>query len=497
MRLRFQELGARAGAFHRGREGSKDLGRHSGTLGAVGPEYRVRFETFRTGHVTVVAPALVLPALLLLALVLLPEISSSRGLEADPCDRSTVTSLGCVAASAAASEYAKPVVMLPPTESRPVSDPGLSLSLPAPLVEQHQAEPRIRHTAMYAEQRYKTRAAGFPLLPDVLKPQRPHPRPARPIIAAHGTPGAQKEYAPTKPTDGGESQHTVGIVTGSPQSTEFTIAYEIADSLATGHNLGPHDEATLRILPMVGDSGIQTITDVLTLPDADMAIVPVSLVDRFRDERQSSDIQTKLVYIALLFPEEFHVLASAEISSMRDLDGKVVNLGEDGSAAAVLGREICADLGINVKEAHVDLDAAVDGMRKGEISAAFLVSGKPVRALASLRRAAGFHFLAIPFMPNLNQKFLPSVFTYKDYPYLVSANERVDTVAVLSALISYNWPRQTERFRRLELFAQFLFSQLPDFQTEAHHPKWREVSLAATLPGWTRFRPTEGWTQRR
>jgi uncharacterized protein len=136
-------------------------------------------------------------------------------------------------------------------------------------------------------------------------------------------------------------------------------------------------------------------------------------------------------------------------------------------------------------------------MRKGEISAAFLVSGKPVRALASLTRVAGFHFLAIPFTPNLKQDFLPSVFSYKDYPYLMSANETVDTVAILSALISYNWPPQTERFRLLELFAQSLFSHLRELQTEEHHPKWRDVSLAATLPGWTRFRPTEGWTQRR
>jgi hypothetical protein len=174
------------------------------------------FETFRTGHLTVVAPALMLPALLPLAIVLLPEISSSHGREADPCARSTATSLDCVAASTATSEYAKPVVTLPQTEWRPVSEPGLSLSLPTPLVEQHQGEPRIEHTAMYAEQRHKTRAAGVPLLPDVLKPQRLHPKPARPIIAARGTPGVQKQYAPTKPTDRGESRHTVGIVSGSP-----------------------------------------------------------------------------------------------------------------------------------------------------------------------------------------------------------------------------------------------------------------------------------------
>jgi uncharacterized protein len=454
------------------------------------------FKTFRTEHVTVVAPVLMLLALLPLALVLLPGISSSRVLEAGPCARSPATTLDCVAASVGASEDPKPVVTLPQTASRPVSESRLSLSLPTPLVAQRQGEQKVKHAALYAEQKRKTHAVEFPLLPDVLKPQRLRPRPAHPITAVHGAPGGQKEYAPTKPTDVRESQHTAGIVAGNPQSTEFTIAYEIADSLATGRNKS-RGETTLRILPMVGDSGIETITDVLTLADADMAIVPVSLLDRFRDARPSDDIQNKLVYIAPLFPEEFHVLARAEISSIRDLDGKAVNLGEDGSAAAILGREICANLGINVREIHVDLNAAVDGMRKGEISAAFLVSGKPVRAFASLTRADGFHFLAIPSMPNLNWDLLPAVFTYKDYPYLMRANESVDTVAVLSALITYNWPPQTERFRLLELFAQILFSHLPEFQTGPHHPKWREVNLAATLPGWTRFRPTEGWTQRR
>jgi hypothetical protein len=48
-------------------------------------------------------------------------------------------------------------------------------------------------------------------------------------------------------------------------------------------------------------------------------------------------------------------------------------------------------------------------------------------------------------------------------------------VAVLSALKSYNWPPQTERFHLLELFAQFLFSHLSRFQTVAGH-----ITLANT-----------------
>jgi TRAP-type uncharacterized transport system substrate-binding protein len=444
--------------------------------------------------VILVAAALVLVASLALALVPVPGISSLRALEAGPCGRATI--FDCVSAPVAASEDAKLLVALPQTVMRSLrgSRQPRSPSVLTVSVEQQQRDPRrVMRTGLHAEQKHKMHTAGVPLLPDVLKPERLHSRPER--TAVPGAPAVQKESAPTKQTGAGENRRTTGIVAGDRRSTEFAIAREIATALARGRSVGS-SETALKVLPRVGDGGIQAITDVLTLPDADMAIVPVGLVDRFREATRSVDIRSKLIYIAPLFAEELHVLARVEISDIRDLDGKVVNFGEDGSAAAVLGREICADLGIHVREAHVDLRAATDGMRKREISALFLVSGKPVSALASLTRADGFHVLAIPSLPNLTQDFLPSVFTHKDYPYLVRSNERVDTIAVLSALISYNWPSKTKPFRLLELFAQTLFSHLPELQTAAHHPKWREVNLAATLPGWTRFHPTEGWTQR-
>ena len=442
----------------------------------------------------IAAAAFMIVVLLASALGLVPGVSPLRALEANPCPRAARSD--CVSTPVAASKAAEHVVALLQTASPPSS--GGSPEHGSPAAKQHQGGPLlVMRTRLHAEQKHKTHTAGIPLLPDVLKPERFRSRPARATAAVHPAPAVQKESAPTKQAGERENRSTVGIVAGDPQSTEFAIAEEIATAIARGRTIGRRGETALQAQPVAGDGGIQAITDVLTLPDADMAIVPVTLVDQFRDATQSVDIRNKLIYVAPLFPEELHVLARAEISSIRDLDGKTVNFGEEGSAAAVLGREICADLGIHLTEAHVDLRAAADGMRKGEISALFLVSGKPVRALASFTRADGFHLLAIPSLPNSKQDFLPSVFTHKDYPYLVRPKEKVDTIAVLSALISYNWPPNTEPFRLLELFVQTLFSHLPEFHTASHHPKWREVNLAATLPSWTRFHPTEGWTQRR
>ncbi|WP_249142851.1 TAXI family TRAP transporter solute-binding subunit [Bradyrhizobium liaoningense] len=288
----------------------------------------------------------------------------------------------------------------------------------------------------------------------------------------------------------------MGFVTGTPQCTEFAIAQDIATTLASGQESGPHGEVALRVVPIVGNGGSRSILDVLTLAGADVAIAPVILVDRLREAKTFGDISHKLVYIAPLHVEEFHLLARPEIASLADLAGKRVNLGEDGSASAVLGREVLNRLGVKIIESNLGPDAALEGMRKGDISAALLVSGKPVSFLARVGQAGGVHFLPIPYSKELlQQDYLPSTLRHEDYPNILGIDATVDTIAIKSALFAYNWPPRNERFRLLELFVQTLFTRFPEFLGDAHHPKWREVNLAALLPGWRRFRPAERWLQ--
>ena len=54
-------------------------------------------------------------------------------------------------------------------------------------------------------------------------------------------------------------------------------------------------------------------------------------------------------------------------------------------------------------------------------------------------------------------------------------------------LIAYNWPKDSDRYRRIEKFVEAFFPKLAEFQKPPRHPKWRETNLAAALPGWTRF----------
>ena len=196
-----------------------------------------------------------------------------------PCARTTIGA--CLRTPVPASKDAKLLLALPQTVLRP----SLGGSPKPVLVEPYQGDAHFMRTGLHTEQKHRT--AAVPLLPDVLKPERRHSRPARATVAAHGAPAVEKESTPTKQTDVGENRATAGIVAGEPQSTEVAIAREIAAALARG------GDTALQVVPMPGDGGMQAITDVLTLPDADMAIVPVSLADRFRDATRSVDIRNK------------------------------------------------------------------------------------------------------------------------------------------------------------------------------------------------------------
>jgi hypothetical protein len=79
---------------------------------------------------------------------------------------------------------------------------------------------------------------------------------------------------------------------------------------------------------------------------------------------------------------------------------------------------------------------------------------------------------------------------------MVAAGDGVETIAVGAVLFAYNWPKWSDRYRRIANFVDHFFPKLAEFQKPPRHPKWREANLAAVLPGWTRFPAAEEWLKR-
>ena len=66
-------------------------------------------------------------------------------------------------------------------------------------------------------------------------------------------------------------------------------------------------------------------------------------------------------------------------------------------------------------------------------------------------------------------------------------------IAVPTILLAYNWPQQSDRYRRVARLVDHLFSRLERLQSPGFDPKWKEVNLLAKVPSLERFRPAQEW----
>jgi uncharacterized protein len=281
------------------------------------------------------------------------------------------------------------------------------------------------------------------------------------------------------------NNNTLGVMAGAIGSTDLVIAHELSAALDDGDNL--------RILPMVGAGGTRNIRDVRFMNGVDLGITQVNLLAQMRASGEIGSLDDKIVYIAKLFNEEMHVLvrADAPFTSIEQLAGHAVDVGEAGGGTQVIAHDVLDRLGVAVREVNLAEPEAIERLKAGEIDAVVLIGGKPVPALASL--PAGFRLLAIPFKKPLRDDFLPAALSGEDYPGLLGPGGRVGTLAVGTVLIAYNWPKDSNHYRKIEKFVGAFFPQFAKLQASWRHPKWREVNLAATLPGWTRFAAAEDW----
>jgi hypothetical protein len=71
-----------------------------------------------------------------------------------------------------------------------------------------------------------------------------------------------------------------------------------------------------------------------------------------------------------------------------------------------------------------------------------------------------------------------------------------DTIAVPAVLAVFNWQKNTDRYRKVQRFVEAFFTKFEQFQQPPRHPKWRDVNLSATVPGWTRWSVAEEMLQR-
>jgi hypothetical protein len=151
-------------------------------------------------------------------------------------------------------------------------------------------------------------------------------------------------------------------------------------------------------------------------------------------------------------------------------------------------------LGINVQVVRLPnpfTPAAYMRIAAGEADAAVRVSNKPVGHIKNIPPNSGLHLVPIPFTRAFADLYALGELLPEDYPNLVPQGQRVDTLAVPFVLAAYNWPKGSDRYRKVERFITRLFESWDKLRQPPFHPKWRDINLAATVPGWNRFPAAE------
>jgi len=304
------------------------------------------------------------------------------------------------------------------------------------------------------------------------------------VILGAGATAQAQEGAIATPLYERPNQGLIELITGPVAGSTARAGEDLATVLDDG--------ATRRVLPVVGKGSLQNLIDLRMLRGIDLAVVQIDVLDYAKAQMNPGGV----TYVTKLYNEEIHFLGRTEIHTLSDLAGQKVNLGLQGDGASITGPRLFDLLKIKAETTHYDQDTALEKLKSGEIAAMLLIGGKPIPQMQLLGAQDGLHFIPVPPQVSGSSDYFPSTLTADDYPGLVSAAAPVDTVAVGTVMLVANLTPGSERYRNVANFIEAFFTQFPKLLEPSRYPKWKEVNLAADLPGWRRFPAADAWLKR-
>ena len=128
--------------------------------------------------------------------------------------------------------------------------------------------------------------------------------------------------------------------------------------------------------------------------------------------------------------------------------------------------------------------------------APFLSNAMPAPAIARLRPADGFRLIPVTYSKQFHEDLLSGDdlarrLSEPDPEGPKHRHHRLRLDDHRLQLAEGQRPASPHRAVRRQFFTKF-----NEFQKPPRHPKWREVNLAAQVPGWKRFDAAEEWLAR-
>jgi TRAP-type uncharacterized transport system substrate-binding protein len=299
-----------------------------------------------------------------------------------------------------------------------------------------------------------------------------------------------------QPVEAKHNETALMILGGHPGTPGSDIVNDMAAALA--------GNGRLRVIPVDAAGGLESLRDLLLLRGIDLALVTGNVLDDAeRAGALGAGLRGRVAYVTALYSEEVHLLAGPGVSALENLAGRKVAVPPDDAGAEFTVRDLLRRLQVEAEVVRIAADDAIDDVRSGALGALALVGGKPLRFVASLPKDGSVHLLALPSSGLttkaasgiLGDSYSPGVLSADDYPALIPSGASIDTVSVSALLLARNAGQSEDSGKRVARFVPALFGALTDLAGPHWHPKWREVNLAATLPGWSRVPAAKEWLE--
>lgn len=280
----------------------------------------------------------------------------------------------------------------------------------------------------------------------------------------------------------------IGMVTGSKTGTYIQFGNDIAGVAKT---------VGLDILVKDSQGSIDNIRRINSKENATFGIVQSDVLG-FLSRSENPEMRQLAGRLRLIFPfynEEVHLLANKAITSLNDLQGKRVVVGEQGSGNWLTAMNLLQITG--VKPATLLNLAPLQGViavLKGEADATFYVAGKPVSLFTKVGNLitkadfapllANVHFVPLDD-PRLLREYQPAQIGAADYDWV---DTTVSTIAVKAVLMSFDFsgkqsPYFVQRCQQLATLGQAIRASLNQLK-QTGHPKWKEVNLDEKVGVW-------------
>jgi TRAP transporter TAXI family solute receptor len=263
----------------------------------------------------------------------------------------------------------------------------------------------------------------------------------------------------------------INLVTGNEIGNYYAIGKDL-EKLAKQKNLD------IDVIPTTG--ALQNIHDVFFYESVPLGITQgdvLAFLSTFaNNDEQSRVISESLRTVVPLYQEEIHLITRKDITSVEELAGKKLSIGDDGSGTATTASTLLFQWQIEPAELLTyDVKRAIAALREGEIDGMFYVVGTPAKVLEEqIFTDDNFHLLPISLKITSEDDFYNRLYSSAILPANTYSwqKEPVETLAVQSYLVTTD----DQDCNYVSPVAKLIEDNLSWFQQNGD-PVWQGVDL--------------------